>query len=183
MKYNRKELLSIPKRKWNETLTNVMGVYVIPSGRKEFTANTTADVDISGYATARVSVPVPALTVANIEENGTSYAPEGHAYDTVKVNVKPKLLALTGSAKVTANKTYKASNYKDETGKPYEGFSEVEVAVPVSDLTVQTKEITFTANTGDTPEVVTYDSDRFDALEKVRIFVKIPEYDGTFTKS
>ena len=34
MKYNRKELLSIPKRKWDETLTDVLGVYVIPSGRK-----------------------------------------------------------------------------------------------------------------------------------------------------
>lgn len=26
MKYNRKELLSVPKRKWNETLENVVGV-------------------------------------------------------------------------------------------------------------------------------------------------------------
>lgn len=34
MKYNRKELLAVPKRKWNETLTDVTGVYVIPSGRK-----------------------------------------------------------------------------------------------------------------------------------------------------
>lgn len=34
MKYTRKELLSIPKRKWNETLADVVGVYVIPSGKK-----------------------------------------------------------------------------------------------------------------------------------------------------
>ena len=34
MKYNRKELLAVPKRKWNEVLTDVTGVYVIPSGRK-----------------------------------------------------------------------------------------------------------------------------------------------------
>lgn len=31
---NRKELLSIPKRKWDKTLHGVTGVYVIPSGRK-----------------------------------------------------------------------------------------------------------------------------------------------------
>ena len=34
MKYNRKELLSVPKRKWSEILENVTGVYIIPSGRK-----------------------------------------------------------------------------------------------------------------------------------------------------
>lgn len=31
---NRKELLSIPKRKWDEELKDVSGVYVIPSRRK-----------------------------------------------------------------------------------------------------------------------------------------------------
>ena len=31
---NKKELLSIPKRKWYETLSGVSGVYVIPSRRK-----------------------------------------------------------------------------------------------------------------------------------------------------
>lgn len=31
---NRKELLQIPKRKWNEELKGTCGVYVIPSGRK-----------------------------------------------------------------------------------------------------------------------------------------------------
>jgi hypothetical protein len=34
MKYTRKELLSIPKRNWNEMLFDVSGVYVIPSARK-----------------------------------------------------------------------------------------------------------------------------------------------------
>lgn len=34
MKYTRKELLSVPKRKWSEVLSSVSGVYVIPSGRK-----------------------------------------------------------------------------------------------------------------------------------------------------
>ena len=31
---NRKELLSVPKREWDETLYGVSGVYVIPSRRK-----------------------------------------------------------------------------------------------------------------------------------------------------
>lgn len=30
----RKELLAVPKRKWDEVLTDVSGVYVIPSRRK-----------------------------------------------------------------------------------------------------------------------------------------------------
>ena len=30
----RKELLAVPKREWSEVLTNVSGVYVIPSSRK-----------------------------------------------------------------------------------------------------------------------------------------------------
>lgn len=34
MKYTRKDLLSVPKRKWSDALYGVAGVYVIPSGRK-----------------------------------------------------------------------------------------------------------------------------------------------------
>ncbi len=30
----RKELLAVPKRQWDKVLTDVFGVYVIPSGRK-----------------------------------------------------------------------------------------------------------------------------------------------------
>lgn len=30
----RKELLAVPKREWDTILTNVTGVYIIPSGRK-----------------------------------------------------------------------------------------------------------------------------------------------------
>lgn len=32
----RKELLQLPKRKWDEELKGVSGVYVIPSGRKHY---------------------------------------------------------------------------------------------------------------------------------------------------
>lgn len=34
MKYTKKELLAVPKRKWSDILCDVSGVYVIPSGRK-----------------------------------------------------------------------------------------------------------------------------------------------------
>lgn len=34
VKYTHEELLAVPKREWNETLTGVAGVYVIPSARK-----------------------------------------------------------------------------------------------------------------------------------------------------
>lgn len=34
MKITREELLKVEKRQWDETLKNVTGVYVIPSGRK-----------------------------------------------------------------------------------------------------------------------------------------------------
>lgn len=34
MSNRRKELLSVPKREWNEVIKNAVGVYVIPSGRK-----------------------------------------------------------------------------------------------------------------------------------------------------
>jgi len=33
-KITRKELLAVPKREWDKVLTDVSGVYVIPSGRK-----------------------------------------------------------------------------------------------------------------------------------------------------
>lgn len=39
----RKELLSVKKRKWNETLTCVSDVYIIPSGRKHDSGYTCMD--------------------------------------------------------------------------------------------------------------------------------------------
>lgn len=34
MKFTREELLNVEKRKWDDVLKNVTGVYIIPSGRK-----------------------------------------------------------------------------------------------------------------------------------------------------
>ena len=52
----RKELLAFPKRKWDETLHNVSGVYVIPSRRKHESG--WACMDFVAEVSANSSLPM-----------------------------------------------------------------------------------------------------------------------------
>lgn len=159
--------------------------YIKPTGIKEIDQN--GEHDVSAYESAKVNVFQPTLYGTTIHKNGTHKPAEGHAFNSVVVDVQPELQekVVNANGEVTADSGFYGMKKVTVDVKPtlqektatgngevvpdagFDGLSKVNVAIPDNVPKYQNKTVT---------ENGAYMADEgFDALSSVIVNVPDPK--------